>query len=205
MREKDIITMAKILSAVFSPFYLPIVGLILLFTFSYLSFLQWQAKVYILVLVFTFTVMLPTALIRLYRRYHGWNITEIASRERRMIPYVISIICYLLCYYVISVNHIPYSIGSIVVASLMIQVVCAIINQWWKISTHTAAIGGMAGALMAFAEIFSFNPVWWLCIVLMLGGMVGTSRIILRQHTLEQVVAGFLTGMVCAIIAVLFI
>ena len=29
---------------------------------------------------------------------------------------------------------------------------------WWKISTHTAAIGGVAGALFVFGEYFGFNP-----------------------------------------------
>ncbi len=205
MREKDIINIAKILSAVFSPFYLPVVGLIILYTFSYLKYMQWEVQLYIFVVIFTFTVMLPTALIRLYRRYHGWKITDIAARERRMVPYVITIICYLFCHYVNSANHIPYSVDVVVMASLFIQVTCAIINQWWKISTHSAAIGGVTGVLIAFAEIYSYNPVWWLCIVLLLAGMVGTSRIILRQHSLSQVVTGFLTGMLCAIITVFFI
>ena len=105
----------------------------------------------------------------------------------------------------LNANHIPYSIGSIVVAALMIQMVCALINIKWKISTHSAGIGGVAGALIAFAEIFAFNPVWWLCLVLLLAGLVGTSRMILRQHTLAQVVCGFFVGMVCSFIAVLFI
>ena len=205
MREKEVIMMAKALSAAFTPFYLPVVGLLALFVFSYLSLLPWWIKIYILLLVCTFTILLPTALIRTYRRYQGWNVAEMGTKERRLIPYVISIMSYLLCYYVLSVNHIPYIIGSIVMASLMIQVVCAIVNQWWKISTHTAAIGGVAGAIMAFAEIFSFNPVWWLCLIFIMGGLVGTSRMLLRQHTLGQVTGGFLIGMACAIIAVLFV
>ena len=74
-----------------------------------------------------------------------------------------------------------------------------------EISTHSAAIGGVTGALMAFAAIFNFNPVWWICLLLLLAGMVGTSRIILRQHKLEQVVAGYLVGIVCAFFAVIYV
>ena len=122
-----------------------------------------------------------------------------------MVPYVISILCYFTCYYLLSLNHASHFIGSIVVASLLIQVVCAIINLWWKISTHSAAIGGVTGALIAFAAIFNFNPVWWICLLLLLAGMVGTSRIILRQHTLEQVVAGYLIGIVCAFLAIVYV
>lgn len=205
MKEKDIVMTAKVLSAVFNPFFLPVVGLLALFIFSYLSLLPWTAKLYILVLVATFTILLPTTLIRIFRRWRGWSKEDVLVRERRIVPYIITIICYLLCYHIITTNHIPYTIGSIVMASLIIHVVCAIVNHWWKISTRTAAIGGVAGALMAFAEIFSFNPLWWLSIIIILAGMVGTSRIILGQHTLAQVVTGFLLGMTCAILSVLFI
>ncbi len=205
MKAKHLIMMAKALSAVFSPFHLPVVGLIILFLFSYLSFLPLGVKIYILLMVYTFTILLPTAMIRLYRRYQGWTRIQLGVKERRVVPYVISIMCYLTCYYLLTLNHASHFIGSIVMASLIIQVVCAIINLWWKISTHSAAIGGVTGALVAFAMIFNFNPVWWICLLLLLAGMVGTSRIILKQHTLEQVVAGYLVGIVCAFLSVVYV
>lgn len=203
MKEKEIIFTAKVLSVLFTPFYLPILGLLILFIFSYLSLLPLTYKLFLLLMFYLFTVFLPTALIRFYRRYQGWTLIELGSRERRAIPYVISIFSYLLCYYIMAATHMPHFMGSILIAALVIQVACAIINLFIKISTHTAAIGGVTGALLAFSVIFSFNPVWWLCIVLLLAGMVGTSRMILRQHSLRQVVLGYLAGVACSFVSVL--
>lgn len=203
MKEKEIIFTAKVLSVLFTPFYLPILGLLILFIFSYLSLLPLTYKLFLLLMFYLFTVFLPTALIRFYRRYQGWTLIELGSRERRAIPYVISIFSYLLCYYIMAATHVPHFMGSILIAALVIQVACAIINLFIKISTHTAVIGGVTGALLAFSVIFSFNPVWWLCIVLLLAGMVGTSRMILRQHSLRQVVLGFLAGVACSFVSVL--
>ncbi len=203
MREKEIIFTAKVLSVVFTPFYLPILGLLSLFIFSYLSLLPWTYKLFLLLMFYIFTIFVPTALIRLYRRYHGWTLIELGSRERRVIPYVISIFSYLVCYYIMAATHVPHFMGSILIAALVIQIACAIINLFIKISTHTAAIGGVTGALLAFSVIFSFNPVWWLCVLLLLAGMVGTSRMILRQHSLRQVVLGFLAGVACSFVSVL--
>lgn len=203
MKEKEIIFTAKVLSVLFTPFYLPILGLLILFVFSYLSLLPLTYKLFLLLMFYLFTVFLPTALIRFYRRYQGWTLIELGSRERRAIPYVISIFSYLLCYYIMAATHVPHFMGSILIAALVIQVACAIINLFIKISTHTAAIGGVTGALLAFSVIFSFNPVWWLCIVLLLAGMVGTSRMILRQHSLRQVVLGYLAGVACSFVSVL--
>ena len=196
MKEKDIILTARVMSIIFTPFYLPLVGLIALFTFSYMAMMPWRYKLLILALVYVFTILLPTVLIHVYRRYQGWTLIELGAKERRMVPYILSILCYFSCYYLMNVLHFPHFMSRILMAALLIQVICALINVWWKISTHTAAIGGVAGALMAFAIIFDFNPVWWLCVVFLIAGLLGTSRIILRQHSLLQVCAGFVVGAV---------
>lgn len=194
MKEKNIILAARVASMVFTPFYLPFIGLLALFVFSYMSLMPWQYKVTVLTLVYFFTILLPTLLIHLYRRYQGWSLIEIGQKKRRMIPYIIAILSYFTCYYVMSVQRIPQFMANILVAALVIQIVCAIINIWWKISTHTAAIGGFAGALLAFSLLFVFNPIWWLCVIFLVAGVVGSSRMILRQHTLTQVLVGFLIG-----------
>lgn len=204
-REKEIILVARIMSMVFTPFYLPIVGLVVLFVFSYLSMFSWPYKLQVLLLTYLFTILLPTLLIHLYRRYQGWNLIELGHRERRMVPYVISIICYFTCIYVMERLHMPHFMGSIVVAALTLQIVCALINVWWKISTHTAAIGGVAGALFIFSEVFRFNPTWWFCLVILVAGILGSSRMILRQHILSQVVVGFLVGVVCAVVGIVYL
>ena len=204
-REKQIILAARILSMVFTPFYLPIAGLVALFLFSYMSIFPWYYKLQVLIQVYLFTILLPTVMIHVYRRYQGWTLIELGHRERRMVPYAISILCYFSCVYVMEHFHMPHFMGAIVVAALVVQIVCAIINVRWKISEHTAAIGGMGGALFAFAEYLGFNPVWWLSLVFIVAGMLGTSRMILRQHSLGQVVGGFWIGFVCAAFAILFL
>lgn len=198
MNNKTIILIARVMSMVFTPFYLPLLGLAALFFLSYLSLMPAGYKVFVLSMVYLFTIFLPTVLIYFYRRYQGWSPVELGVKERRMVPYTISIICYFVCLYLMEIFHIPHFMGSILMAALFLQVLCAIVNVWWKISTHTAAIGGVAGALIAFSEIFLFNPTWWFCLVMLVAGMVGTSRMILRQHSLTQVLGGFGVGLLTA-------
>ena len=196
MKEKHIILAAKVISIVFTPFYLPLLGLVLLFALSHLSMLPATFKLQVLLLEYVFTALLPTLFIKLYRRMQGWSRIYLGQKERRMVPYLISIACYFTCYYVMNRLQFPRFMSNILMAALMIQLLCAVINIWWKISTHSAAIGGVAGALLAFSAIFIFNPEKWLSLVMIVAGLVGTSRMILRQHTLEQVVAGFAVGFI---------
>ena len=202
MKEKNIIFTARIMSMIFTPFYLPIVGLIALFIFSYMSLLPMMYKLVMLAMVYLLTVAAPSLLIHLYRLCQGWTSHELGRKERRLVPYIISIVCYFACFFWMEYRNTPRVISIIVVVALTIQMVCALINIWWKISTHTAAIGGVAGGLVSYSIAFSFNPLWWLCFVLILAGAVGTARMILRQHSLSQVVTGFLVGAACAILVI---
>ena len=202
MKEKNIIFTARIMSMIFTPFYLPIVGLIALFIFSYMSLLPMMYKLVMLAMVYLLTVVAPSLLIHLYRLCQGWTSHELGRKERRLVPYIISIVCYFACFFWMEYRNAPRVISIIVVVALTIQMVCALINIWWKISTHTAAIGGVAGGLVSYSIAFSFNPLWWLCFVLILAGAVGTARMILRQHSLSQVVTGFLVGAACAILVI---
>ena len=202
-RQEQMILTARIVSMLFTPFYLPILGLATLFMFSYLSMFPLIYKIQVLALTYLFTILMPTLLIHLYRRYQGWNLIELGQRERRMVPYIISITCYFTCIYVMERLHMPHFMSSIIVAALLVQMICALINIWWKISTHTAAIGGVGGALFAFYFYFGFNLVWWLCLVFLTSGILGSCRMILRQHNLAQVVVGFWVGGFCAATAIL--
>ena len=152
MSEKNIILTARIVSLLFTPFYLPLIGVLALLFFSYLSLFPWQVKVVILALIYLSTLLLPTFLIHLYRKYQGWTPLQMGLKERRMVPYIISILCYFGCYYVVNICHMPHPISSILVVAVLIQVLCAIINVWWKISTHTTGLGGVAGSLLAYAD-----------------------------------------------------
>ena len=204
-RTKGLIITARIISMIFTPFYLPLVGIALLFTLSYMSMLPLEYKLLVVTIVYVFTILLPTLLIRLYRHWRHWSLQELGQKRRRLVPYAISMVCYLACIWLMTAQHIYHFIVVIVIAALCIQAVSLLVNIWWKISTHTAAIGGVVGALAAFAEVFRFNPVWWMCLALLLSGLLGTARIILRQHTLGQVVAGFVVGLACAFSAIIYI
>jgi membrane-associated phospholipid phosphatase len=205
VNEKKIILASRIISMVTTPFYLPVLGLIFLFTFSYLSIFPTMYKLLMVLLFYLFSVLLPTYLIHVYSKYEGWTTKQLINRERRMVPYVISILCYFLGFYLLTLMNTPDFISVIFVVAIIIQVLCAAVNRWWKISIHSAGIGGVTGMVVAFSFILSFDPTWWLCMLLLIAGLVGTARMVLRQHSLAQIVCGYLIGLASGFIIVMVI
>ena len=197
---KPLLLIARLFSSVFRPSYYPTVGTLILVFFTYLNLFPWGLKLWLLALVYVFTFCLPALGIFIYRRIHGWSRLELRKRHKRIVPYIINICCYLCLMHIFSITHMPHVVKAIIGISLLIQCTCVVINLWWKVSLHSAGAGGVIGAIIAYSAIFGFNPIWWLCLAIFVSGCVMTSRMVLRQHTLGQVLGGTLIGIVCAII-----
>jgi len=199
MNEKKMIIMARTVSILFTPFYWPLIGIIIMFWFSSMEMAPLGYKLKCIFTVYLLSIYLPTLLIRLYHRYNGWSPFQIGQKEKRMVPYIISIICYFGCYYMLNWFRLPHHMSIILILAIMVQIVCAIINVWWKISTHMAALGGVTAMIYFFSYYFNVNIFWWFCTAIILSGLVGTSRLILRQHSFSQVITGYFMGYLLSI------
>ena len=195
---------ARLLSSVFRPEFFPLLGFVVLFLFTYMSLLPWGLKGLILLLVLLGTILLPRLTIRFWRQSRGWERHLLRLRENRFMPYLTYLLYYVFTLHVLNRFHLPHYMSGILIASLLIQGSCLLINTKWKISMHAAGAGGVVGALLAYSTIFYFNPLWWLSLSILLVGLVGTSRMLLRQHDLWQVLAGSLLGIICAFVGILF-
>lgn len=201
IKERSTINvLAKALSDVFRPSYYPLLGFIILLMFTYLSQLPWQLKLSLLVLVYMLTIFLPAIGVYSYRRLCKLTPPDLLLRANRIVPYMMHIVCYGVLLHFLRLIHAPSFMGGIIVISLLVQCVCTLITLWWKISIHSAGVGAIMGALVSYSFIFHFNPVWWLCLMILINGMVNSSRMLLRQHTLWQVLGGTLVGFICGLI-----
>lgn len=177
--------------------------MLVLMGFSYMKIFPLSYKVFVLVVVYVFTIALPVLLIALYRRLNGLHRHQLTHREMRTVPYIISTLCYVFCYQLMHYLGVPRFIVSVVLASVVLQMLCLLINMRYKISIHSAAAGAMNGALVAFSFIFHFDPTWWLCLTLIIAGCVGSSRLILRRHSLMEVNLGMAVGLVVGFVTIL--
>ena len=183
----------------------PFVAFFLILFFTYLRIMPLAYKVTVLALVYCFTILMPMLGIYLFQKINGWGIRELGEREKRFIPYGLTILSYMACLITMYRIHMPHYLAGIILAVLICMVICTFVNLKWKISTHMASSGLMVGGLLSYSFIFQFNPVWWLCFFILLSGCLGSARIIVRQHTLNEVLGGFLVGLFCGVTGILFI
>ena len=196
---------AKIFSAVFTPFLVPFIGYCLLFFCTYLSILPLKFRLHMIMVIGSFTIVLPIINIYFYNLLTGKKIKHLSFRKHRYVPYMLTIICNCACVVTLFKAHVPFYLTSIMIATILCILLCYLINFKWKISTHVASCGLLVGGLLSYSFLFQFNPLSWLCILILLSGILGTARIIVMQHSLLEVTAGFIVGMFCGISGILFI
>lgn len=204
MEDKRLITAATLISRIFNPFAIPFIGFLVLFLFSYLRIMPFQYKLIVLGVVYCFTILMPMVTIFIFQKINGWGIKELGDREKRFVPYFLTILAYVFCLLMMYRLNLPRYMSGIILATLIAMVICILINLKWKISEHMTGMGGVVGGLVSFSFLFNYNPVWWLCLFILIAGALGSSRIIVKQHSLGQVIAGFIVGLSCAIYGILY-
>lgn len=198
--DKTLIRTAKVISAVFTPFSIPFLAFLVLFIFSYLRIMPLQYKLIVLGVVYCFTILMPTLTIFIFRKINGFSPEELVERKRRYIPFILTITSYVFCLLMMHRLNIPWYMTGIILSALVVMIICVIVNLKWKLSEHMAGAGAVIGGLVAFSSLFSYNPVWWLCLFILVAGVLGTARIILRHHTLGEVMGGFAVGLICSLL-----
>lgn len=205
MEDRKLTTTARVISGIFNPFIIPFGGFLILFLFSYLRIMPFQYKLIVLGVVYCFTILMPMLTIFIFQKINGWGINDLSDRKKRFIPYFLTIMAYVFCLFMMYRLNLPRYMSGIIWATLIAIIISILINLKWKVSEHMTGAGGVVGGLISFSFLFNYNPVWWLCLFILIAGALGTSRIILGQHTLGQVLAGFIIGLACSVYGILFI
>lgn len=187
---------SHILSWVLSPLLMPVYGLLLAFGLSILEIVPLGMKVYFTGLVFGLDVVLPVLLILLLKRMGLVTDVGLNGRRERLIPYIIMVVCYLTSGWIMAIKGAPAWLGMFFVGGGVAAFVNMLVNFKWKISAHAAGIAGVVALLIRIEKYGtpSDDLLFWLILVILLAGLMGSARVWLGRHTVGQVLAGFAVG-----------
>ena len=186
--------LSRLASLVFHPLLIPTWGFLLLSNSGfYFAVLPWSVKKFMLLIIFLFTCLLPALSIGLLSLSPRFDLKMEKSTDR-ILPLLISSICYYLGYLMLERMPLFPLFNLFLIASVLVQIALILVSLKWKISAHSAAIGGLTGAFMAMSFRLQENPVLILCFLILAAGMVGTSRLVLQKHTRSEIYAGFGLG-----------
>ncbi len=139
------------------------------------------------VLAALFVCVLPLAYVLLMVRLGKLSDHHVSDRKERAPLLMLALVSVVLGLVVLNLIHAPMSVSAMILALIGGITVLAAVSLVWKISGHASAI---SAAVVIVALMF--GPAW--LPLLLLVPAVGWSRVVLRDHTRGQVIAGSLFG-----------
>jgi len=134
-----------------------------------------------------FVCVLPLAVLLVLVRLGKVTDHHVSDRKQRAPVLLMALGCIALGLLVLHAVDSPPSVVAMVLAVVGGVAVLAVVSPFWKMSGHAAAM-----SCAAVVSVLMLGPAWAPLLVLI--PAVGWSRVVLRAHSLAQVVAGSLFG-----------
>jgi membrane-associated phospholipid phosphatase len=176
---------AQAISAIFHPLVLPAIAFTILVVTDSTSDVLHKLIVEGVAIVFS-VVLLPFYIFFLKRK-GVVDSADIIIREQRINPLIMAVVSYFIGFLLLRVVGAPSLIQGLMFCYATNTLIIVLITYWWKVSVHTTAI---SGPLVALA--FQFGSIVFPFFGLI--PLVGASRLILKRHTLAQVLVGAAIG-----------
>jgi hypothetical protein len=188
---------ARIISYIFHPLLMPV------YTFSFLfstktffaSILTLKGKILILIFIFISTFILPAIFTYFLFRLNKISSLHLEKREDRIIPFLVTIIFYYTTYLMMKNTIVPAIYLLIMLAATLMIILAFFINFKFKISIHSMSIGALTGILIGISYLYAIDLFFSVIILIITGGLVGFSRLVLNAHRPIEVYCGYLMGL----------
>jgi hypothetical protein len=188
---------AVAISYLFHPMFMPLAGMaFMLWAGSYLSLVPFEAKRAILLILALGTIFLPLTVLPFM--YYQQLITHytIPKRSERLLPLFLTTAFYLFSYFTLRHLGVPAVLNRYIFAATICVFFASVIHLKWKISLHTMGLGGVTGLISYFGHVYGINIFPYLIPVIIVSGLVGSARLVLEEHSQNEVYSGFLLAFV---------
>ena len=193
--------LAHFFSYIFHPLFVPLyVTLFLMYVHpSYFSGMDQQTKLWLPISVVQLSIFYPVIVVVLLKLLGFIDSIFLRAQKDRIIPYIAGGIFYFWLYQVCRNYPSPlhpimpaFTLGVFLAASAAL-----IANIYFKISMHAIGMGGWLGIFLVIMNSNTMLMTWPLCAVLLITGLVCTSRLMISDHSSKDIYMGLLMGLIC--------
>jgi hypothetical protein len=195
---------AKVFSYLLHPLMMSSLGLlIILNSGTYFSLFDPAAKRAIIFVMALGTLVFPLMMLPvLYYRQLTMGSGKNATVEDQRIPQVIILVLYIITYIYFKRLPLSHFIHAYVLSVTATLLMVMVLNLRFRVSLHTAALGGVTGLIVALIFLYETPLQGFLMLALFSGGLAGSSRLALGDH-LGGVLSGFFLGLAVVLITLL--
>jgi hypothetical protein len=151
------------------------------------------------ILVFVLTFVFPSVWLLMMRKLQMIDSLKLETTKERIIPYIATATFYLWTYRMFHPTNSNTVFANELISSMMLGAAIAIfigffINIFQKISLHAIGAGCFFGLALVLVRFSDYNLMLLLIASVLIGGMVGSARLILNAHEPKDIFMGYFVG-----------
>jgi hypothetical protein len=187
----------KITSYLFHPLFMTLFGVFIIFNAGiYVSDLPHQYYQFVYTMVILCNILLPLTMIASLILFRKIKNSVIDDKNDRLMPLIFATFCFYCCYFEVSKYSSSAVINVFLGYTVIVLATVLIVTIFWKISMHMAGIGGITGLTLFLMYFYSADIIFVLCAVILISGIVLSSRLASGSHTILQLIGGYFLGLI---------
>ncbi len=145
--------------------------------------------------VFAFTFVVPVINLLIFRYLGSVRSLQMETRQERVMPFIFISSLYVLVVYLFF-YRLPFSanFNKLMMIVALLVLTSTVITFFTKVSVHSLSTAGMIGILL---PLIRFAPalLWPTSAIIIIGGVVISSRLLLNAHTPRETLVGSIAGL----------
>ena len=196
--------LALVVSVLLHPLFVPAYCVLLLHRANPQLFTPPADFTFVLTNIVLYTLLFPLFTVFMLKKLGFIDGFNMKSRQNRILVLMPTLIFFATTYMGLKQNETHELLSDMLLGSSIALSVAIMINGLYhKISLHAIGMGGFFGIGMAMVAFSHYDISAWLAVIIVLAGLVGTCRLLLNAHTLQEVYNGYLTGFLAMAVALI--
>lgn len=194
---------ANIISYTFHPLLFPTYGTLAIISSNPYLFGNFDARNQLvwIVLVFVLTFVFPAVWLVMMRKLEMIESLELKTTKERIIPFIATATFYLWAYRMFKPSSGNTFFSNEIVSNMLLGAAIAIfigfvVNIFSKVSLHAMGAGSFFALCLTLVRYSDFNLTLLIIAATIIGGAIGSARLILGAHQPREVFAGYFIGFI---------
>jgi hypothetical protein len=199
-------TIANLLSFIFHPIILPTYAFLLIYWTNPLLFSNYDkadlGRIFLTVFINTFAF--PLIAILLIWRLGFVKSLKMESQQERLVPFITSGALYIWTYVVFRKSGLPEILSIVILGATITLFASFLITIFRKVSIHASAMGCLFILTLALCLLSQKDYHILLMGIVLIGGIICSSRMILGSHDTSEISLGYFIGVMSQLVALKF-
>ena len=171
--------------------------------------LRVESHMAFVMMIFFMTFGIPAMSIGIFRVFGTINSMTMLHQRERIMPFILITTVYLTTTYFLyskmSISPSDNAIRFLVIIDALV-LISTVATFFFKVSVHSVAIWGMVGIVLLLTKLSELNTLFYVSLgLIVLAGLVMSSRLQLGVHTYREVMIGSVLGLACSIAGMLIL